>query len=72
MKEKLGIRFLKFKENSNTWPMTEGSLSLTDISKKILNRKTFENLFCLEFYKKIMIDPFYLVTEFENMSGVCD
>ena len=52
--------------------MTEGSLSLTDISKKILNRKTFENLFCLEFYKKIMIDPFYLVTEFENMSGVCD
>ena len=40
--------------------------------EKILNRKTFRDLFCLEFYNKIMIDPFYLVTEFENISGVCN
>ena len=40
--------------------------------QKILNWKIFEDLFCPQFYKKIMIDALYLETEFENISGVCD
>ena len=49
----------------------DGEFFELDHFKKALNWKTFENLFCLGFYKKIMIDPFYLVTVFENICKYC-